>query len=499
MLSLSVVLMMTGSLSAENPTVLLRSVPMPVNSVVVINVASLLNSPRAMKDGWSKLEHTEYLAGAVPVHPSVERILLAKELHPAAPTRGGVLAVIPLRKELDLKRYATAFNGEMTTIAGEPAVVGKNGSYSIALGPKTLGSMIAENRQDVSRWIRCVKDKPTKSLQSTYLNGAVNAEGMKPHIFLVVDTEDLFEDKHAGFLVAISEVLKGKLNESQGIEAYLKGLRGLRLSATITAEGIDAVLQFDGKAKPKVEAPLIKAFVVELFERNGARLEDLVVAKVTVNEGAVQFAFKLTDSELGNIMAMFLPPMSGLAESDSIPITPIKEVNATSSGKYYRAVNAILDDLRKQNQRATQFQQTALWHETAANRLEVLSVLGVDPLLIEYGHGTAARLRAVADSLRGTPIKATILESKAYLVTYTPPPAIWVPGRGLQWNPWALAGQGNQLETNIPQVRQAILEEARKDAENRTKLWNSIDSQRSEIRYAMAKKYGSEFEATGKK
>jgi hypothetical protein len=480
-----------ASAQSSDPGILLRAIPRPVNGVAVINVANILNTPRAKKEGWAQKDRTEYLAGAVPVHPSVERIVLAKDVNPLSPSRGGVYALIPLKKPVDLKRFASAFQGELTTIADEPAVATPNGGFTVALGESLLGKVMTDQRQEVARWVKYIREKPSKSLQCSYLNVAISNEGMRNHVMVIIDTEDLFDAKSAGFAVAVSDLLRGKLKESQAIEAYLKSLHGFRILANITQDGIAATLQFDAKVKPGVEDALIKAFVLELLERNGAELADLPAATVKVNQGIVQLHFKMTDNELAHVVSLFVPPLPGVAEADSIAVTPTQEANAISSGKYFQVVNQILDDLKKQNQRARNFQATALWHETAAQRIETLSILGVDPAVVEYAHGTAARLRAVADSLRGTPIKATMLESKAYLVTYSPPPVMFVPGQGLRWNPWV---GGNQVQTNIPQVRRAILEEAQKDANNRAALWNSIDSQRTLIRSDMAKKYGSSFE-----
>ena len=480
------------------PIVLVQSVPKLVNSVAVVNVAKLLASPRAMKDGWSKLNHIEYLAGAVPVHPSVERILLAKELNPQAPTTGGITAIIPLKKDADLKKFATTFGGELTTIAESEVVIGKHGAYTAALQPRILGSMTTTNRQEVARWLRYIKDKPTKSMQPEYINMALAVDGTEHHIFVVVDTEELFDERHATLAVSLSEVLKGKLKESEAIEKYFKGLRGLQFGASITPDGITVQLQLDGKAKPQVDSALLKAFVIELFDRNGAHLEDLPAAGVKYMEyGAVRFTFKLTDSELANIMALFLPPLPGVSNSDDISITPKSPPTASTSGRYFRAVNTIIDDLKKQNGRATNVPATALWHDTAAGRMETLSILAVDPELVDYAQGTASRLRAVADSLRGQAISTATLQSKAYIITYTPPPVSWVPGHGIAFDP-GRSYYGSSVQSNVAQVRQAILETAKKDSDNRGQLWSSIDRQRSIVQNDMAKKYGIDFESNRK-
>ena len=184
-------LLFAGSAAAADPDELMKYVPVPVNTVAVVNVNSILTSPRAVKEGWAKKDHVEYLAGAIPVHPSIERILLAKELHPEAPGQGGALAVVPLKAAVDLERFAKMRGGHVDTVGGEPVAVTANGGVGVKLAEKVLGIVRTDNRQDVARLIRYASSA-TVSQQPRYLNAAVNNLGTRHHVLVAVDTEDLF-------------------------------------------------------------------------------------------------------------------------------------------------------------------------------------------------------------------------------------------------------------------------------------------------------------------
>ena len=89
-LSLATLLLTSAALSAQGPTPpdLLKSLPGPFNTLAVVNVEAILKSPRAVKEGWDKIDKTAYLAGAIPIHPAVERIVATTEFTPGKPFNG---------------------------------------------------------------------------------------------------------------------------------------------------------------------------------------------------------------------------------------------------------------------------------------------------------------------------------------------------------------------------------------------------------------------------
>jgi hypothetical protein len=240
----------------------------------------------------------------------------------------------------------------------------------------------------------------------------------------------------------------------------------------------------------------MKAFLIEVLDRNGAALEDLGAATAKADGNAVVLTFRISDPELARVMGVIAVPAAGVADTQAVKVAPAG-VTPEATRRYYQAVNKILDDLKAQNKKARDYEKTAVWHDTAANRVDTLSVLNVDPVVTEYGAGTAARLRAIADSLRGVPVQAAILESKAYAVGYMPRVSVMT-RRGPRLNPWALSGP-QSVQTNLPQIREQQAELVRKDAENRTKLMEQMDRQRSDVRRTMYEKSGIDLDTGAKK
>ncbi|MDB5310139.1 MAG: hypothetical protein JWO38_4341 [Gemmataceae bacterium] len=489
LLTVAVIAMSAPAARSADPADLLKYAPNQANAVVVINVEKILSSPRAVKEGWAKLDHTEFLAGAIPVNPHIERTVIFKEIHPHTPAGGPTFAVAATKHPVDIDQLVKLTGGEATTVGEEPAVLTPNKSLLIPLDKQLLGVAWSDNRQDVTRWVRAAKTA-TASPLARFLNATVRTIGMRHHVLIALDTEDLFDGEQAGVAVALTKALEGDREQAAAVQKFVAKLKGVVLTVDITTDGLAAALRFDSAATTvKVKPEAFKAFVLETLARNGATTEDLRAAAPEAAAGVVTLRFKLSDPELARIMGLFLPPLPALS-SEGIPVAPAG-VSPEATRKYVQAVNRILDELKQQNKRARDYEQTALWYDVAANRIETISVLNVDKAAVEYGLGTAARLRAIADSLRGVPVQISMVESKAYAVTYYRGGLIW---SGRRPGIMAVPVQ----ESNLPTIRQQEAEVIQRDRENREKLWAAIDQQRSEIRRVIAEKYKIDTESTKK-
>lgn len=477
--------MLVGNSSAAEPDEFLKYAPVHSNTVISINVEGILASPRAQREGWASKDHTEYLAGAIPINPHLERIIVAKDFHAHSPTQGGAYAVAPTKIPITLESLVQITQGTTFDLADEKGVASPRGTLLFPLQPQLLGIAWSDNRQETARWLRAAKEATTSPL-SPFLNGTIFNHARRNHIVIAIDSQDLFDAQQASLAVAMTKSLEGNKDVSQAVERFASGLRGVILAVNITNDGLAATARFESGFTGAVDANAFKAFVLEAMDRNGAHLEDAVVAKAQSNAGNVTLTFQLSDNELAAIMSLFLPPVPSLSTADKIAVAP-QGVNKDTTARYIRAVNQIVDELQTQNRRARDFTKTAVWHDTAANKIATLSILNVDRQAIEYAYGTAERLRAIAESLRGVPVQAAMLESKAYVVGFMPRTSIMTWG-GPRFNPWMFAGpQG--VQTNLPQIRQQQADLIRKDEENRGMLWDQIEKQRSEIRRLMAMQY----------
>lgn len=470
------------------PAELMKYIPQIVNTVGVVNVQSLLKTPRAQREGWAKRHHTEYLAGAIPINPSIERLLLATEFVPHNPGHGGGFAIAPLDQPFDPDKMAKTRGGKIVEVAGQKAVMCPTGICFAPLKSHLLGATRTTSTQDLSRWIHYA-ETADRSLQSRYLMQAINATGTSTQILLAVDTEDLFTRDQAQGIAAANKSLQDDQEALNGISQFVGALRGVRFTADVADQGLRSTIRLDSRVAPRFPPEAFKAFLVEVLEQNGAMLDDMLAAQVRTDQNSVIFTLQVNDAELARIMSLVLPPATGISESSVIRIAP-EGVSLEPTRRYFLRVNRIVDDLRRQyagGTRSSSYPRTALWHRTAANQIRAMSILGVDRAVADYGLGTADRLSEIANSLQGVPARVKELESKMYYLT--PRQSFfrmgYFPAVALPW--------GN----NIGEIRGQQQQVIEGDKAMRDQLWSQIDAQRAKVRQEMAVKYKSDIGLPG--
>lgn len=470
---LIVPLLLASAVRADDAFSLLKYIPAQANTIAVINTASLLASPRAQKEGWAKLDQTEYLAGAVPLNPRVERMVFAKEFIPSAPGEGTTMALIVLNRDTEIAEIAKRHGTSVEKLGDDAYTQSRTGVCYFKFGDKLLGTIRSENKQEIARWVKYAKS--AKESQLHRLLNAAAAQSSQHHITVALDSEHLFSDRDIDLAVAASKTLQPDAEQSQAVARFLKGLRGVVFTAQIGTDGIQARFRFESNdAVVKLKPDAFKGFIIETTANHGAMLSDLLTAKATAGDNSVTLAFAISDSELSRVMSLVLPHAA--IPSDAATVAVVSgEVNGPATLKYFNAVNAIVDDLQAQNKKAQDYTKTALWHETAARKIELISTIGVDKAALEYGQGTATRLTMIADSLRGVPTKLEDLRGQAYAIGY----------RRIGWRWWG----GADLVTNVGDIANKQAKVIKDDEKNRNQLWADIDSKRSEIKGLIAEKY----------
>src|SRR5262249_38400859 len=136
-------------------TEMLAKLPESVNAVTVINLESLLSSPRAKQEKWTTGFQEGYLSGALLIPPTVQTAVLASRYDPcrsAARVEFGVARLVR-RFPVSIRDLARKEHGPIDTIGGQDVAVPSRFGYVAQLGPGLVGGMAPPNRQEMSRWL----------------------------------------------------------------------------------------------------------------------------------------------------------------------------------------------------------------------------------------------------------------------------------------------------------------------------------------------------------
>jgi hypothetical protein len=354
-------------------------------------------------------------------------------------------------------------------------------------------------RQDFVRWVRAARraDQPAVS---AYLREAVAAH-KDAHVLIATDLDGLFDPTRVRQAIQRSGTVPDEAALTSLVNV-LSGARGLAFTARI-ADATKAELRIDFSIPTADFVAPLKRIWPKALEAADFEIPEFKSAEPRAEGKAVVMTADLSDSSLRRILSLVAAPGDAVGSQDASagPIkTPKEAAGLAASLRYYKAVNSALDDLRAQGGAKSpspeqlrqaererkkdinsHYTRSAVFFETYANKVEKLPIQDVDPALVQYGASTAAKLRAMAGSLRGVKVQLEAYDS--YKST------TWAGTRGFWWGSGSVALSTNVEEMNTKQAELVAALEP-----EREKIWGVLESDRSAVRREMLEKYRIDFD-----
>jgi len=469
---------------ADDLTDLLNRVPGEMNTVAVINVREINKTPRAVKEKWRENFETQYLAGAIAVPPWVPVVVIGADLHPG-PGGDRSVALIPVDYSVNSESIARRENGVVQTVDDLTLVLSpRRGYFGFPAGGivAVSGNM---TRQDFARWVRSAK-KPDKPAISSYLQQAV-AANKDAHVLIATDLKDLFDPTTVRAALQASGAVSGEA-EVNSLTNVLAGARGIVFTAQI-GDRTAATVRMEFSVPMDAFVPAFQRLWPKALERVGFEVPELKAAEPKADGRAVVMTADLSDVGLRRILSLLTSPGDAVEAKDPVR-TPKESAQLSASLRYYKAVNTALDDLKAQGgARAKDYVRSATFFDTYAARIEKLPLTEVDPVLVQYGASVAAKLRAMAGSLRGVKVQLDAYENYKS-TTWAASPGVAVGWRGVGIG----GGGGVAMSTNVQEMDTKMADLVAKLEPERAKIWGVLESDRSAIRREMLDKYQIDFE-----
>jgi hypothetical protein len=492
---------------------LLPLLPKDANTLVVLRIRELTNSPRGQKEGWAAQHETEFLAGAANTPPWVKLFVRASREHPGAGGPAWTTVLIPLPEGYSMEDLAKREGTEVQQIDEHAAVWSpRYNGYFVDLTPpgdeplRVLGGITPATRQDVARWLKELHRGLGVLGMSDYLTTAANDPSAQ--IMLAVDLQDMLDPVLIRYRIDGAAALQERPEAKPGLVILYQTLRGVKLTVRVE-ESTQAELRMDFGRKVGEEGQYAKPLLIELLNDMGAAIDELDDAAVEVDERTVTLRMPLSDESLRRVMSLATappappgPPPPATEQPPTPPSTGSTGADVTASRRYFNAVNRNIDDLGRAYARAKSYARTAQWHQNFARRIDHLPATGVDLDLIDYGQSMSAKLRALAASLRGVAVQVNALEkSIVYNVYYDPGyggwgySPVWWGWRGWGWSGPEWYGQAPRTEvtSNLQEVRAKQAEVVAASAPERDQIWQMINEERAAMQRTMVGRYGEAF------
>ncbi|MBI3863223.1 MAG: hypothetical protein HY290_15135 [Planctomycetia bacterium] len=457
---------------------LIQWIPTSANSLAIVRMKDLLQSPHGRKQKWTTEHKEAYASGLVSTPLGVDLAVRATEVRTAGADQAATYTLYRTSLNDMVRQIAHRDKVTIDRVNELVAVRSLRGPYFVQLAPMLMGSVLPSDRQVLSRWLKSSANQPPAAGDNFLIQAITNDE--HDQIVIAVETSDMLDAESVAQWISSHPKTRETSNVSE-LSALFAGMRGIRLSVQVT-DKIVSRLQLTFSRPVGSNAPGVEKCILMWLAEAGARIDQFDSPETTTKGNSVTLEVQIDDEGFRRIISLIQTPHADVSHANSNGSD--RPADGIASRTYFQAVNKLVDNLSKQNRKATEYNQTALWHENFARKISSLSVAGVDPDLAAWGHSVSEHLLGLASSLRGTPVEVDKLDRKirvqtqmnAYRYASTPYADLYRPG-------------SVNVTSNLGDVRAAQNEAVLNGNDQRDQIWTMIYDDRTAIQKKMEDKY----------
>jgi hypothetical protein len=460
---------------------LLQRLPDSTNVITVANVAGLhkalgLAPGASISSGdLSSIPHktSQFVMGA--------QIDLSQRSHLWS------LALVKMEGKISIDDIATLEESPAEKLGNYSMVASPRNCYFVELAPNLLAVRTPADRQQLKRWLMFQKNNASPAL-SPYLQQAVKADDSALMV-LAIDLTDNLDPSAIRRGLNRSEVMKShKKADYDAAGKSIASIQGMTLTvrAGSPLEG-ELVVSFGQEIKPF--RFFAKSLWFEILKKTGLFISDFEEWRSEVGEESVKISGTLSLNGLRKIGALIKTPAPNDAAGDMAAYSSQSPGQRTlaASLSYFKKVTQLLSDLKVDKAKTEKDQ--AGWYDQFAEQIDKLPTLNVDPELVGFAAATSQHLRAMSTTLNGVSIQNSYLQAvkNSYRVGYAPLGTYSYSA----YNGYYYAGSnytGTAMQANQQQAGNQA-----QGAQDRQKLWESIDNETAEVRRQMTQKFMTQF------
>ncbi|MBX7104683.1 MAG: hypothetical protein K1X57_11420 [Gemmataceae bacterium] len=455
-----------------------KMVPPGTNVVLVGDVRALYQSPIGQRLGWARRFSESQHAGLGSLPPTVDHVLIAGQFDYGTLQTQWLMGLIRSNWLITLGDVAKAEGSTIGSVADRSAVLSRRDAYFASVGDRLLAVFAPADRQAFARWLRTATAAGFPK-SNEYLHAAAAAD-RKAHLVIAADLVDVVDPGPArDFLGNLPTARNNRLNAADLVRLFTS-IRGFRLEVTAT-DNLNSKLTIDFANPVGNLGRHLPELIDDIMAASGAGLDDMKDWTGTAGDRSVTFEGKLSPGGLNHLLIMFELP-GGPSQPPREPPAEGARASGVATLRYFRSLNDLLTELRGVRF-MDNYERYAMWFDRYAGKIDQLPTDQVDSELASFGYHLAVKLRAIAGSLRGVPLRTNEIGEGAYA---------FISGGGGGWgrNRWGMVGG---VQTNVPEARQQIAQVVRENKEARDQAWQKIDAEISRFRQELTRKYNLVF------
>jgi hypothetical protein len=409
LLSLLVLLSVVGLAQGQGGRQLADFLPRDANVVVGVNVPKLLTSEAGQAQRLDAFLQMQVGEGRTTVSPTGEGVVMAANIDLASHQPTWQLFLWRNSQALSAKDLADKIKGQVDQV-GEMDAVTKGNFLLVRLMPDAWGVLSPANRQVTGRWLRdSVANSPpmpiAQKLRTVAQNGAA--------IAIVIDLRDFFS----------AAQLSPRLSKSESIvvDAGLSGDEAAAIlasvqwaTATVTASStFQGEITLDFARTTEKLKPIAMKLLTTTMSNRGLTFDDMSQWTATAVDTRVVGRGPISPAGVRKLLTLLDPPRPPLNDQPKDAIAGAGTNAGTSAGgsadsigarsaAYFKQVNLLLNDL--QNLRNADADSGIAYITRYIGRIEALSMVNIDPMLLDWSANVTATLSESVKALRESKI-----------------------------------------------------------------------------------------------
>jgi hypothetical protein len=454
-----VLAMLTSVASAQKKyDNLLSRVPDGTNTLVMIDVEKLHNSPLGIKEGWKEKHESRFSAGIAGVPPQSSIFVKAAKLEFSSMATEWEVSLMDLNYEPSIPKIAARYQGTTDRISDREVAVLPGDMYAVKFGPRIAAVGAPAKRQDVANWINRVYSKSLRGL-SPYLDGQKVFAERNAQIIMAMDLAHVASVDEVKHKLQNSPLLKGKEVDIDALSEALASIRGISLGIGVTEVRTGAI-KIDFDKDITVIGDLAKPILLKILSDRGAFIYEFTDWKVQVRGKTIQMSGPLYESGLRRILSLLDVPPS-LQEpappaDDNDPVAKEKLMGLASQS-YFKSVSSLIDDLNHDKQNRQTMGQMSVWFNKYARQIDRLPMVDVDPDMLNYGKFVSESLRkgesAVTKAAAQSRTRQQEVPEQYDVETWSRPVGVTWYGGAYSWDSWRATPNRNRKGQIQAQVR----------------------------------------------
>ncbi len=467
---------------------LLRYIPSSTNTLLVYDVAAILESPIAKAENWAE-EMRNASARGLALSTETELLVVGTELGDSWSAEA-IYGVSQIKTDFSPEILARAERGYTETIADTEAIWTPRNTYFLKLDEKILGAYYPEDRQGVSRWLRSVSRLPNISPFLQRAAYRVAGDQAESQIVLAIDVLDALSPIQLEEKLAVLDFVKDAGIDQAAAARALASAVGITLTVELTDKAY-GILEVEHSEDVTVLAPIAKQLALHALEVNGLYVADLenweagVVGKQFIFEG------ELSEVGLKLISSFVTVPTATLDEESAQGNVPIDQVDpqivAKATQEYYQSMRAVAQEFydMKPKIKNRPLSSQGIWLGKFATKIDQLPVLNVDPEMLDFGRVVTAALRDASAAFRNVKLRTQYRASSGNYGYY---------GSGNSYGYGYGYGGYSGWQNNVQsRMKNTIRQESTSATFYVNGQLDQLKNLNTEIRQRMTQKYGIEF------